>query len=141
VEDWINCEILHNAASGTNSVGGGGIGATTATTTTTTTVIVNGALDKVRDGYYPSIFFPHWRQRLIDSIPPLKVSCTCDPYRIRDVMDGCIVSIQNHGKLSSKQQEHPRHNKEEEEEATNWWWKTLLCIHRKRDHPLVRHSK
>jgi hypothetical protein len=52
VEDWINCEILHNAAPGTNGAGGGGVGATT------TTVIVNGALDKVRDGYYPSIFFP-----------------------------------------------------------------------------------
>jgi hypothetical protein len=24
----------------------------------TTTVIVNGALDKVRDGYYPAVFFP-----------------------------------------------------------------------------------
>ena len=49
MEDWINCEILHNSASD-----GGGVG----TTSTTTTVIVNGALDKVRDGYYPSIFFP-----------------------------------------------------------------------------------
>jgi hypothetical protein len=41
VEDWVNCEILHN--NGGDQV---------------TTVIVNGALDKVRDGYYPGIFFP-----------------------------------------------------------------------------------
>jgi len=44
VEDWINCEILHNAAAEQDP--------------TIATVIVNGALDKVRDGYYPSIFFP-----------------------------------------------------------------------------------
>ena len=41
VEDWVNCEIMHNNAS-----------------KKTTTLIVNGALDKVRDGYYPGIFFP-----------------------------------------------------------------------------------
>ena len=42
MEDWVNCEILHNNAGGDQ----------------VTTVIVNGALDKVRDGYYPAIFFP-----------------------------------------------------------------------------------
>ena len=41
VEDWINCETLHNNSS-----------------KETSTVIVNGALDKVRDGYYPAVFFP-----------------------------------------------------------------------------------
>ena len=40
VEDWINCEKIHKASP--ESV----------------MVIVNGALDKVRDGYYPAIFFP-----------------------------------------------------------------------------------
>ena len=42
MEDWVNCEILHNNACDDQ----------------VTTVIVNGALDKVRDGYYPGIFFP-----------------------------------------------------------------------------------
>ena len=42
VEDWINCELLHNACP----------------SDTTVSLIVNGALDKVRDGYYPSLFFP-----------------------------------------------------------------------------------
>ena len=40
VEDWINCEKIHEA------------------NTESTMVIVNGALDKVRDGYYPAVFFP-----------------------------------------------------------------------------------
>lgn len=40
VEDWINCEKIQLASP--ESV----------------MVIVNGALDKVRDGYYPAIFFP-----------------------------------------------------------------------------------
>lgn len=40
VEDWINVEKLHEASFGA------------------TTIVVNGALDKVRDGYYPAIFFP-----------------------------------------------------------------------------------
>lgn len=40
VEDWINCEKIYNAAPDS------------------TMVIVNGALDKVRNYYYPSIFFP-----------------------------------------------------------------------------------
>ena len=43
VEDWINVEKLHAASE---------------TTTSTATLVVNGALDKVRDGYYPAIFFP-----------------------------------------------------------------------------------
>lgn len=42
VEDWINCELLHNACPSDSTV----------------TLIVNGALDKVRDGYYPGVFFP-----------------------------------------------------------------------------------
>lgn len=40
VEDWINVELLHKADP------------------SQTTCVVNGALDKVRDGYYPSLFFP-----------------------------------------------------------------------------------
>ncbi len=40
VEDWINCEKIHLASP------------------ESTMVIVNGALDKVRDGYYPGVFFP-----------------------------------------------------------------------------------
>lgn len=39
VEDWINVEQLHR-------------------TTQQPTMVVNGALDKVRDGYYPAVFFP-----------------------------------------------------------------------------------
>lgn len=42
VEDWINCESLYNACPSPSTI----------------TLIVNGALDKVRDGYYPAIFFP-----------------------------------------------------------------------------------
>lgn len=41
VEDWINVELLHKSAG-----------------PTITTCIVNGALDKVREGYYPALFFP-----------------------------------------------------------------------------------
>jgi hypothetical protein len=41
VEDWINVKSLHEASKGLCA-----------------TVVVNGALDKVRDGYYPSLFFP-----------------------------------------------------------------------------------
>jgi len=40
VEDWINCEKISDASP------------------ETVMVIVNGALDKVRDGYYPGLFFP-----------------------------------------------------------------------------------
>jgi hypothetical protein len=40
VEDWINCEKIYDAEP------------------SSTMVIVNGALDKVRDGYYPAVFFP-----------------------------------------------------------------------------------
>ncbi len=40
VEDWVNCEKMHDASPGTPMV------------------IVNGALDKVRGGFYPAIFFP-----------------------------------------------------------------------------------
>jgi Domain of unknown function (DUF1995) len=43
VEDWINVEQIHRSA---NLQDGGA------------TVVVNGALDKVRDGYYPALFFP-----------------------------------------------------------------------------------
>merc|ERR1711982_163171 len=41
VEDWINCEKIYKKSKKKTSL-----------------VIINGALDKVRDGYYPSIFFP-----------------------------------------------------------------------------------
>jgi hypothetical protein len=40
VEDWINVERLHKADP------------------SQPTCVVNGALDKVRDGYYPAVFFP-----------------------------------------------------------------------------------
>ena len=40
VEDWVNCEKMHNEQKDTSLV------------------IVNGALDKVRGGFYPAIFFP-----------------------------------------------------------------------------------
>jgi hypothetical protein len=42
VEDWINCEKIYEASCVDNSA----------------MVVVNGALDKVRDGYYPAVFFP-----------------------------------------------------------------------------------
>lgn len=41
VEDWVNVETLHKAAGGD-----------------VPTVVVNGALDKVRDGYYAPFIFP-----------------------------------------------------------------------------------
>jgi hypothetical protein len=41
VEDWINVELLHRVAG-----------------PAVTTCIVNGALDKVREGYYPALVFP-----------------------------------------------------------------------------------
>jgi len=41
VEDWVNVEKLHKAAGGSIP-----------------TVVINGALDKVRDGYYASFIFP-----------------------------------------------------------------------------------
>jgi len=44
VEDWINVEALHNT-----DVDG---------SSQSVTCVVNGALDKVRDGYYPALFFP-----------------------------------------------------------------------------------
>ena len=40
VEDWVNCEVMHNMQKDTSFV------------------IINGALDKVRGGFYPKIFFP-----------------------------------------------------------------------------------
>jgi len=40
VEDWINCEQIHLASPNT------------------TMIIINGALDKVRNFYYPAFFFP-----------------------------------------------------------------------------------
>jgi hypothetical protein len=46
VEDWINVEKLHNAASSILA------------DKTVVTCVVNGALDKVRDGYYAAVFFP-----------------------------------------------------------------------------------
>lgn len=40
VEDWVNCEKMHNMQKETSFI------------------IINGALDKVRGGFYPAIFFP-----------------------------------------------------------------------------------
>jgi Domain of unknown function (DUF1995) len=47
VEDWINVEQLAQKNEGAID-----------DTKTTVTCVVNGALDKVRDGYYPALFFP-----------------------------------------------------------------------------------
>ncbi|GKY96615.1 hypothetical protein MPSEU_000621100 [Mayamaea pseudoterrestris] len=47
VEDWINVKALHDASAAANDASAHAC-----------TVIVNGALDKVRDGYYPTVFFP-----------------------------------------------------------------------------------
>lgn len=41
VEDWVNCEKIYDASSDS-----------------TVMVIINGALNKVRGGYYPGVFFP-----------------------------------------------------------------------------------
>ncbi len=49
VEDWINIQVLHTCAWNPSVV----------------TIVVNGALDKVRDGYYPSFAFP----KLAKTIP------------------------------------------------------------------------
>ena len=49
VEDWINIETLHKVSNTESS---------TSSSIVAATVVVNGALDKVRDGYYPGIFFP-----------------------------------------------------------------------------------
>jgi hypothetical protein len=46
VEDWINVERLHNAASSLSP------------DKAVITCVLNGALDKVRDGYYAAVFFP-----------------------------------------------------------------------------------
>ena len=40
VEDWINCEKIHDSEPNTQLV------------------VINGALDKLRGGYYPAVFFP-----------------------------------------------------------------------------------
>eukprot|EP00548_Thalassiothrix_antarctica_P001419 CAMPEP_0194146300 /NCGR_PEP_ID=MMETSP0152-20130528/20505_1 /TAXON_ID=1049557 /ORGANISM="Thalassiothrix antarctica, Strain L6-D1" /LENGTH=173 /DNA_ID=CAMNT_0038846785 /DNA_START=859 /DNA_END=1383 /DNA_ORIENTATION=+ len=48
VEDWINVEKIH----------------TLRTSSSTLSLIVNGALDKVRDGYYPKVFFPELGQTI-----------------------------------------------------------------------------
>ena len=45
VEDWINVQTLHQRSN-------------TLPQQQAPTCIVNGALDKVRDGYYPGVFFP-----------------------------------------------------------------------------------
>jgi hypothetical protein len=42
VEDWINVEQIHRSSNLHEGA----------------TIVVNGALDKVRDGYYPALFFP-----------------------------------------------------------------------------------
>ena len=51
VEDWINVKKFHEKSAAKSS-------ADDSTSTSTTTIIVNGALDKVRDGYYASFIFP-----------------------------------------------------------------------------------
>lgn len=83
MEDWINVEQIHD-----NNADG-------------STIIVNGALDKVRDGYYPAVFFPALAQTTKrfyakpNKYKPCFIYALCP---IREPMDGCIVSIPNHGK-------------------------------------------
>jgi hypothetical protein len=55
VEDWINVESLHRHPRAFT--------AQQEQQSRVPTCIVNGALDKVRDGYYPSIFFPALAQK------------------------------------------------------------------------------
>jgi hypothetical protein len=54
VEDWINVERLHNAASSSLLSSSSPPDNKKAIIT----CVLNGALDKVRDGYYASVFFP-----------------------------------------------------------------------------------
>jgi hypothetical protein len=49
VEDWCNCETIYNALINMNKGDD---------TTSPTMVLVNGALDKLRGGYYPPLIFP-----------------------------------------------------------------------------------
>jgi len=51
VEDWINVETIYDALVLLLGSGSG-------SSSSSVILIVNGALDKVRDGYYPPIFFP-----------------------------------------------------------------------------------
>jgi Domain of unknown function (DUF1995) len=54
VEDWINVEQLYyNTVKNENNNDNNNIN-----NNVPITIIMNGALDKVRDGYYPSMFFP-----------------------------------------------------------------------------------
>jgi hypothetical protein len=105
VEDWINVEQLHRSSP-----------------RNTVTCIVNGALDKVRDGYYPALFFP----ALAKTVPFYR---DFEPvFFLKPISDkglygwyvygrwvsfaggclsltthaGCIGSIRNHGKSSCK---------------------------------------
>jgi len=60
VEDWINVETIYDAlvsSLGSSSRQGADADDTTSSASSVL-LIVNGALDKVRDGYYPPIFFP-----------------------------------------------------------------------------------
>jgi len=54
VEDWINVETIHSALSSLLSSGEDANDGNSSVL-----LIVNGALDKVRDGYYPAFFFPN----------------------------------------------------------------------------------
>ena len=49
VEDWINCETIYTELQRDNQQD-------------SILIVVNGALDKVRDGYYPAVFFPKLAQ-------------------------------------------------------------------------------
>jgi hypothetical protein len=61
VEDWINVEqfCYNTVGKSQNGIGGSdNNNFNNNNNSVTATIIVNGALDKVRDGYYPPIFFP-----------------------------------------------------------------------------------
>jgi len=55
VEDWINVEAIYDALV---LLLGSGSSSSSSSSSSSVILIVNGALDKVRDGYYPPIFFP-----------------------------------------------------------------------------------
>jgi len=54
VEDWINVETIHSGLSSLSYQG-----EDTNDSNSKVLLIINGALDKVRDGYYPAFFFPN----------------------------------------------------------------------------------
>ena len=72
VEDWINVEqFCYNTIGKWNGGDDSNNAIDNNNNSATATIIVNGALDKVRDGYYPPIFFP----ALAKTIPFYQQQC------------------------------------------------------------------